>query len=163
MKLNNWTIYNYTIWRIQFRQLQMWNKQKLRVARSRRPDSTTSKCFICGRSCIRPTSGHVGSLNRACKLGNVITPLPKPKKFKQIQAQRKIMVTAFWHQSSVILYAFMKPRTTITSQLYCVTPPKLHHIIQNRLRRMLRSENVFLTPLKRFKENEELKISVQNW
>ena len=56
----------------------------------------------------------------------------KPKKFKQTLSNRKMMATVFWGRKGILLTEFMAPGTTISSEVYCETLPKLWRSIQNK-------------------------------
>jgi len=60
------------------------------------------------------------------------TGSPKRKKFKQTISTRKIMCTVFWDRQGVLLVEFLSQSTTINSAVYCETPKKLRHAIQNK-------------------------------
>jgi hypothetical protein len=45
----------------------------------------------------------------------------KPRKFKQLLANRKLMAAVFWDRKGVLLIEVMEPGTTITSEMYCET------------------------------------------
>jgi histone-lysine N-methyltransferase SETMAR len=70
--------------------------------------------------------------------------LLKPRKFKQLLSNRKLMAAVFWDRKGVVLIEFMEPGTTITSQMYCETLKKLRRTIQNKRRGILTSGVVLL-------------------
>jgi histone-lysine N-methyltransferase SETMAR len=68
----------------------------------------------------------------------------KPRKFKQLLANRKLMATVFWDRKGLLFIKFMEPQTTITSETYCETLKKLRRAIENKRRGMLTSGVVLL-------------------
>ena len=91
-------------------------------------------------------------------------PSNKPKKFKQILSNRKIMATVFWDRKGILLTQFMAPGTTITSEVYCEMLHKLRRSIQNKRRGMLSKGVVLLhntRPLTVARTNALIKLF--NW
>jgi hypothetical protein len=68
----------------------------------------------------------------------------KPENFEQMSDIQKADGNCFLDRKGVLMVEFMQQGTTITSEVYCEAPKKLHRAIQNKRRGMLMAGVVLL-------------------
>ena len=86
-------------------------------------DSPTSKCVICGNSCIRPTSNDVSSLGRARHVGQCNNPLRSVRFLSRFRTKRAISwneirksISETGHVAALCKHFFSKGDAEISSR-----------------------------------------------